>query len=237
MDDTIFDHVLTCQAALRALRRSEPLFRRRPLLEVRHEYLRLLDAVHTDILAGRTSVDAARIERFRRLAEFCGGSVSEVRARSLSRRYRAQYQRERRAVPGAVDLLTRLHGRSVVTIVTNNQVAEQEGKLDFLGIRPLVDFLVVSEGVGVSKPDRRIFEIALERSDAGPEEAVMVGDSWPSDIVGARGAGIRAIWFNRFGLPNPDPRDVAEIRSMRDHRRVEEVLAEARPTPVRPSPE
>ena len=29
----------------------------------------------------------------------------------------------------------------------------------------------------------------------------MVGDSWPVDVLGARGAGVRALWLNRFGLP------------------------------------
>ena len=54
----------------------------------------------------------------------------------------------------------------------------------------------MSEEAGVSKPDPRIFRIALERLGCAAGEAVMVGDSWSADIVGARAAGIRAIWFN-----------------------------------------
>jgi FMN phosphatase YigB (HAD superfamily) len=41
----------------------------------------------------------------------------------------------------------------------------------------------------------------------------MIGDAWETDIAGARAAGIRPIWFNRFGEPSPD-RSVTEIHSL-----------------------
>ena len=47
-----------------------------------------------------------------------------------------------------------------------------------------------------------------------PTETVMVGDSWPADIEGALGVGIRAIWFNPSGMRAPDPRtDVEQLRA------------------------
>jgi putative hydrolase of the HAD superfamily len=33
----------------------------------------------------------------------------------------------------------------------------------------------------------------------------MVGDAWATDIEGARAAGVRPIWLNRFGVTSPDP--------------------------------
>jgi putative hydrolase of the HAD superfamily len=76
-----------------------------------------------------------------------------------------------------------------------------------------VDRLVVSEEAGASKPDPRIFEIALARAGCAAEEAVMVGDSWTNDILGARAAGIRAIWFDRDAR-DPPLADVPVIRSL-----------------------
>jgi putative hydrolase of the HAD superfamily len=73
------------------------------------------------------------------------------------------------------------------------------------GFDPYVDALVVSEAVGIAKPDPAIFAHALEELECAPEDAVMVGDSWAADIAGARAAGIRPIWFNRARLPAPDP--------------------------------
>jgi FMN phosphatase YigB (HAD superfamily) len=39
----------------------------------------------------------------------------------------------------------------------------------------------------------------------------MIGDAWQNDIIGARAAGIRAIWLNRYGVPCPDPSLASEI--------------------------
>jgi 5'-nucleotidase len=225
MDDTIFDHSLTCRRALARLRTSEPLLNARTLDEIWREYSRLLDAVSPYVLRGQITIPEARIERFRQLAQFCGNEISRVVAAELSRKYRGHYQKLRRTVPGVRNVLERLRGRAVVGVVTNNQVEEQEQKLDHLGLRSLVDFMVVSEGVGVAKPDPQIFLIALERARALPEEAVMIGDSWTSDVTGARNAGIRPVWFNRFHLSPPDPWPVRELDSFRSATRTESALS------------
>jgi putative hydrolase of the HAD superfamily len=225
MDDTIFDHSLTCRRALARLRKSEARLRGQTLDAVWHEYSRLLDIVQPDVLAGRITIQDARVERFRQLAQFCGSEVSPADAADLSRRYRAHYQKLRRTIPGVREVLRRLRGRTVIGVVTNNEVAEQERKLDHLHLRPLIDFMIVSEGVGVAKPDPGIFLLALEKADALPEETVMIGDSWRSDVTGARNVGIRPVWFNRFHLSPPDPWPVRELDSFRSPVHTEAVLA------------
>ncbi|HXQ79453.1 MAG TPA: HAD-IA family hydrolase [Thermoplasmata archaeon] len=225
MDDTIFDHSLTCRRSLARVREADPRLRGRPLEALWHEYLRLLEAVQPDVFAGRVTVQESRVERFRQLARFCGSEVSTSSAADLSAEYRAHYLQLRRVVPGARRVLERLQGRTVIGVVTNNEVAEQEEKLDFLKLRSLIDFMVVSAGVGVAKPDPEIFEIALRRARARPKETVMVGDSWRSDVTGARNVGIRPIWFNRFRLSPPDPWPVSELHSFRSPARAEAVLS------------
>ena len=128
--------------------------------------------------------------------------------------HRAAYAEARRAVPGARALLEILRPRVRLGIVSNNILAEQEVKLARLGMRALIDALVVSAEEGVSKPDSAIFHSALDRLGARPERAVMVGDSWATDIVGARRAGMRAVWFNRRGDPSPDPSMAIEITTL-----------------------
>ena len=225
MDDTIFDHALTCRAALARLRRTETRLRGPSLDAVWQEYSRLLEKVHADVMSGRTTVEEARAERFQRLARMCGHEIPRATAGEFSRRYRSYYQELRRTVPGVRRFLERLHGRAVVGIVTNNEVAEQEEKLDHFQLRPLVDFMIVSAGVGVAKPDPRIFRLALAKAGSLPEETVMVGDSWQSDVTGARNTGIRPVWFNRFHLARPDPWPVSELDSFRALARAEAVLA------------
>lgn len=164
------------------------------------------------------------MERFRQLASLAGAQITAGEAEALSREYRAQYQRFRRTVPGARAMLERLHGRTTIGVVSNNAQQEQLDKLAFLRLGHLIDELVVSEAVGVAKPDPRIFEIALRRVGARPADAVMIGDSWSNDVRGARAAGIRAIWFNRFGAVRPEPVEVPEIASFRAPARAERLL-------------
>lgn len=65
----------------------------------------------------------------------------------------------------------------------------------------------------IAEPDARIFQVALERLQCRANEAVMIGDACQNDIVGARGAGMRAIWLNRYGVPCSDPSLAWEIRA------------------------
>ncbi len=215
MDDTLFDHSLTCRAAIAELRRERAFLRRQPLEQLWREYLRQLESTWATLSPTRAAIDEARRERWRRLALSCGATPSEGEVAALSRTYRRQYQRLRRPVPGTRALLARLHRRAPVVIVTNNELAEQEEKVRFLGIGEHIDGLVVSETVGVGKPDARIFQAALRAVGARPHEATMLGDSWANDVVGARRARIRPVWFNRFGVPPPGRGTVAELRSLR----------------------
>ena len=116
---------------------------------------------------------------------------------------------------GAGELLEALHARVPIAIVSNNLLEEQTDKLRLCGFDRFIDHLVVSEEIGITKPDPAIFRSALDRLGVPADQAVMVGDSWPADIVGARRAGIRAVWFNPRHLAPPE-RDaaVAEIASL-----------------------
>jgi FMN phosphatase YigB (HAD superfamily) len=69
-----------------------------------------------------------------------------------------------------------------------------------------------SQEVGFAKPDPRLFRVALERARSSPIDTVHVGDSWDADYLGARGAGLHAVWLNRAGRPAPGP--CTEIRTL-----------------------
>jgi len=224
MDDTIFDHTMTCRAAIGRLRTLRPFLRRRKLSDLLDDYQRLLAETHPEVAAGRRAPGDARTERWRRIASTCGTMLDDSEASALSAEYRTIYQSLRRPVDGAPATLRRLHEQVRIGIVTNNEVAEQEEKVRFLGIQQSVDLLVVSGEVGVTKPDPRIFRTALERAGVEPAQAVMIGDSWENDVLGALGAGVRPVWFNRFHLRPPDPIAVPEIVSFRSVRSVERAI-------------
>ena len=84
-------------------------------------------------------------------------------------------------------------------MLTNGAASGQGAKIDASGLAPRFEVITISGDVGVGKPDRRVFELALSRLGQEASEAVMVGDSLENDIQGAGRMGMRTVWLNRFG--------------------------------------
>ena len=58
---------------------------------------------------------------------------------------------------------------------------------------------IISSEVGVSKPSREIFRLALDRAKADPSRCLYVGDNYYDDAVGAASVGMKCLIVNRFG--------------------------------------
>jgi HAD superfamily hydrolase (TIGR01509 family) len=213
LDDTLFDHWSCTREALGALRRRYAELGAMPQESLEAEHGTLLEKLHLEVLAGRLTVDDARVERFRRLFGHAGETVDDRLAQAAASAYREAYVSHWRPVTGAMAVLAALRGRAAIGVVTNNVASEQRQKIDACGFSPYLDAVVISEEAGVAKPDPRIFEIAVGLLGRPRDETVMIGDAWAADVAGARAAGLRAIWFNRFGAPSPDPA-VPEIASL-----------------------
>ncbi len=102
--------------------------------------------------------------------------------------------------PEVLDVVGELRGRGVKLLVVSNWDSTLPALLDRLGLTPHFDGVVVSALVGASKPDRRIFETALEAAGVGADEALHVGDSPSEDYEGARAAGLPALLLDRAGV-------------------------------------
>ncbi|MDE0470082.1 MAG: HAD family hydrolase [Candidatus Poribacteria bacterium] len=72
-----------------------------------------------------------------------------------------------------------------------------------VGIADYFDFIIASEEVGISKPDPSILQMALQRAQVKPHEAVYIGDH-PFDILCAKKVPMPIIWFNKDNDPIPD---------------------------------
>lgn len=214
LDETLFDHRRASMSSLGEIQQEHPRLLAAPLTEIEAAFYRILDQTFPAVLSGEVTPEQSRVHRIRLLFEEYGAPLTEQRAEELALIYRQTYQESRYPVAGVKALLEVLHGRAQIGIVTNNFTAEQQDKLRCCALDHLIDFLVTSEDVGAGKPDPRMFQAALDQAACGPREAVMVGDSWSSDVMGAHRAGIRAVWFNRTGAEMPVPGMVEEIRSL-----------------------
>jgi len=102
--------------------------------------------------------------------------------------------------PGAVDALNRLRRAACRLVVVSNSNGRVRRILRRTGIEPHVDIVLDSYEEGIEKPDPRIFEIALERSQADRSATIHCGDIYHIDIVGARAAGLPAVLLDAAGL-------------------------------------
>jgi len=94
--------------------------------------------------------------------------------------------------------------------VTNGTLRRQERKIHHVGLDCYLTDWVISEAVGVAKPDPKIFQIAAARLGTTLDGAWMIGDSAHADVGGAHSVGLPSVWLHR-GRPWTE-RDFAPTR-------------------------
>lgn len=102
-----------------------------------------------------------------------------------------------RMFPDAVPTLQRLRESGLTTGLISNFEEWLEGMLHEWEVGPLFDVMLISGKEGVEKPDPQIFERALERARAEPEEAVYVGDHPDIDIAPSEKVGMKGVLIDR----------------------------------------
>ena len=100
---------------------------------------------------------------------------------------------------GTVEAIVRMREMRYRLGVVSNADGRVEALLQRLGLAELVDFVIDSHVVGVSKPDPGIFQMGAERLGLEPEECLYVGDLYAIDILGARAAGLQPLLLDPFG--------------------------------------
>ena len=99
-------------------------------------------------------------------------------------------------LPGTPEVVRALAKKYPLTIISNGFKEVQYYKFAHAGLTDCFSHTIISEEVGINKPQPEIFRIALEKNGVAAEEAVMIGDSYSSDIEGAKAAGIDQIWLH-----------------------------------------
>ena len=95
---------------------------------------------------------------------------------------------------GAKEILEYLKPKYKIHIITNGFEEVQYRKLKNSFILPYFTEIISSEKAGVKKPNPKIFNYAMDISNAKPEESVMIGDNFEADILGAKKVGMYTIF-------------------------------------------
>lgn len=158
--------------------------------------------------------DAVRTHRFLQTYQDFGIDDHESVHR-LADEFVLRTPRRKHLIEGTEELLQYATGKYELNIITNGFKETQHIKLNESGIATYFKHIIISEEVGCHKPDPFIFKHALEISGAkDPSNCLMVGDTLPTDILGALNAGWKAVHYSPEGEQHPDP--VITVKSLRE---------------------
>lgn len=116
--------------------------------------------------------------------------------------------------PDTVESLEHLKSSAFSLAIVSNWNSSLMDVVDGLDITKYFDFVIASAEVGAKKPSPKIFEHALERTAAPPSRVVHVGDTYQTDVLGARRAGIRGIMLDRRGAEHYDHEVIRSLNEL-----------------------
>lgn len=212
LDDTLIDFQYSRRQGLRAVQNLVPALSPVSLKELERAHENQLQKNYGRMLEGSQSDEDIRHERWRAIFNYFEIPTDEAMIAEASVLYSTTQPSSARLVPGVPELLAILRNQVKLGIISNGRSPTQRQKLErFSDELGDLDTIVISEEVGLSKPDPAIFRLALNELKVNRRQSIMVGDSWENDIVPAIRCGLSAIWLNRYGRTYPQPKGVVEL--------------------------
>ncbi|MFH9249863.1 HAD family hydrolase [Streptomyces lydicus] len=197
IDDTLFDYTGSDRTgALRHLRAEGLLAayggEEAALARWRHA----METEFARFLAGEVGFLDHRRARAR---TFLGRPLSDEEADAWFGRYIAHYEASWVLFPDSLPALEALAPLLRQAVLSNSSTANQERKLAALGIRARFEAVLCADELGHAKPAAEAFASACAALGLAAEEVVYVGDRLDIDALGARDAGLAAVWLDRTG--------------------------------------
>lgn len=137
-------------------------------------------------------------------------------AREMGAYYIAASPRQTILYPGTIEMLDTLHKHYQMHIITNGFEEVQYIKIENSGLGKYFNKIITSERAGFKKPDRRIFEFALNEAEAKVSESIIIGDDPEADIMGAQLIGMDQIWVKHPPLKQNKEKPTYEVGRLSD---------------------
>lgn len=211
IDDTLVDFSAAGRNALAALIGRDDLW---------GDWERTTDRYVAKVVAGDLDYACMHVQRTRAFLAGHGLLASTPGARSAAeeREYVVEFETRRRALQRSgwrlfddvLPCLDWLRAAGVqLAAVTNASGAHQRAKLADLGLARFFDHVAIAGELGLAKPDPRMFQSVCLALGCDPSEAVHIGDKLDTDAIGARDAGLGAVWLDRGDTDADGVSDVA----------------------------
>jgi 5'-nucleotidase len=216
LDDTLLDHSYAEKAALEAMHDSaDQPFGGHSFDAVHDAYRAINPGVWQKYAAGTYTKREAKVGRFSQLLERLDLATDADEA--LANRYLETYAHYWKPISGAFDAFEAIADHLPVGILTNGFVEVQQAKLrQFPSLSSASKAVVISEEVGVLKPDPRLFAEAARRAGMHPAHILYVGDSLTSDVHGGVGAGWQVAWYGGSYFDHPGVLSFSSWENLKD---------------------
>ncbi len=96
-------------------------------------------------------------------------------------------------------VLNHLSQQKIPMLIVSNWDSRLRGICQFYNLNQYFEDIVISAEVGFAKPDKKIFEIAIKKTNISPKKIIHIGDSLVDDVRGAKQVGITPVYLNRRG--------------------------------------
>ncbi len=140
--------------------------------------------------------EQVRNGRFKDTLDFFKLNNTDKTAQLLGDKYISISPTKTNLFPNTHRTLSKLKTNYNLHIITNGFKEVQHTKLDKSNLKQYFDIVVCSEETGKKKPHRDVFNLALQKANATPQESLMIGDNLEADIIGAQKVKMKTIWFN-----------------------------------------
>ncbi len=201
LDDTLFDRRSSQRLSLKMIVKDFHYLFGETTEETLLRCFLDADAEAMQEFSDGASMAMSRLLRSRRFLGKLG--IDERFAPDITASYLRHYPMCQTPVLGATSLIMGVAPRFSLGIISNGSPEVQYQKLERLGLKQLFQCIVLSEELGIRKPDRRIFTHAAAEIGRDPDECLHVGDNYEADVVGSRAAGLKSCWFNRDRVQPP----------------------------------
>ena len=204
LDNTLFDHSAAAGIAVELLIRGRG-WQYTGESAVANEWKRIEDHFFSQYIAGNLTLTEHRQSRMREFLLSTDIDSEDHDMADLFNDYLVHYGNSWVAYPDALPALKELKSAGFkMAVLTNGQQAQQESKLLKMGLRHAFEAVLAIGTVEAIKPDPRAFAHLCQVLDCEPEEILFVGDDIDIDVRASISAGLRGVWLNRHGLPEPE---------------------------------
>lgn len=153
-------------------------------------------------------------ERFKRPLQDIGVEDNEL-ITLINNSFIQQLPYKTKLKPFAKELLTLIRQKKYpITLISNGFEEVQYRKIENSQLQSYFDHIVLSEQVGALKPNPKIYQYALELNHCLPKNAIMIGDNYQADCIGANLAGIDAIYLNNYKEDIPSTSHILVIEEL-----------------------